>query len=373
MEAELRWPKKKWKCPALQSSVIIPTYNRAHVLARAVSSVLRAIRPGDEVIVVDDGSTDATEEVLARYSSRVRHVRVKHGGVGAARNRGMREARHDLIAFLDSDDEWLPGQLELQRRILAARPDLVFSFGNLVNDVMFPPRNQRVLEMWRNGVPTWEEVMGASVSYACLAPLPDETGDFPVYIGNLYRWELTDSYFSTINLVFRRDRCRVVPKFDEQLPIYEDWVFCGQLARAGKAAYLDIATAVQHKDGGSRLTDADAANRAAAVLHLLPRVWGADEEFQREHGALYQRTLQAWRTRMVKGLIATGRIHEARDGVRQMKVVDLPWLHRLALGLPEYLTRQAIKIVLRPAGQPSAQKCKETAPAPIGRGAEGGN
>jgi glycosyltransferase involved in cell wall biosynthesis len=358
--------------PALQSSVIIATYNRAHVLDRSVSSVLKAIRPGDEVLVVDDGSTDQTEEVLAKYSRRIRYLKVKHSGVGAARNRGMREARNDLIAFLDSDDEWLPGQLELQRRILAARPELVFSFGNLVNEILAVRRDQRVLEIWRNGEPTWEEVMGAPGSYSALARLPDGTDDFPVYIGNLYRWELTEAYFSTINLVFRRDRCRVVPVFDEQLPVYEDWVFCGQLAHAGLGAYLDIATAVQHKDGGARLTDADFANRAAAVLDLLPRVWGADEEFLRDHRALYDSTLRTWRTRWVKGLITAGRIREARAAVRLMNVVDLPWRHRLALGLPEYLIRQVAKAARRHLGTRRPRAGQDMAASPMTRGADGG-
>jgi len=263
--------------------------------------------------------------------------------------------------------------LELQRRILAAHPGLVFAFGNLVNETLVVPRDHRVLEIWRNGTPTWEAVMGAPTCYSALAPLPQGTDDFPVYVGNLYRWELTDAYFSTINLVFRRDRCRIVPAFDEQLPIYEDWVFCGQLARAGLAAYLDIATAVQHKDGGSRLTDADLANRAAAVLDLLPRVWGSDKEFLREHQALYDSALQTWRVRWLKGLIAAGRIREARAAVAQINVVDLPWRHRLALALPEYLTRKAINVARRPNGGRQAQTAQDIPGSPMARGAERGN
>jgi glycosyltransferase involved in cell wall biosynthesis len=330
-------------------------------------SVLKAIRPGDEVIVIDDGSTDNTEQTLAKYSGRIRYLKVERGGAGAARNRGLREARNDLVAFLDSDDEWLPGQLELQRRLLAARPEVVFAFGNLVNENRFVPRDQRVLEIWRNGTPSWEEVMGSPVPYSSLATLPDGMDDFPVYIGDLYRWELSGFYFSTINLVVRRDRCPVRPWFDEHLAIYEDWVFCGQVARAGAAAYLDLPTAIQHKDSGSRLTDADQARRAAAVLDLLPRVWGADDDFLRENRALYDRTLDFWTTRMVKGLIATGRIREARAATRQLKVVDLPLRHRLALALPEPLTRRAIQAVQRRDARRQPQPAHDPAAAPAMR------
>lgn len=95
-------------------SVIIPTYNRAWSVARAVESVLDQDYPKFELIVVDDGSTDATPEILQKYSDQIRIIRQENHGVSAARNRGISEARGDLIAFLDSDDYWLEGKLEAQ-------------------------------------------------------------------------------------------------------------------------------------------------------------------------------------------------------------------------------------------------------------------
>ena len=111
-------------------SVVIPTYNRAALVGRAVRSALAETSPGDEVIVVDDGSTDDTEEALAPYRDRIRYFRARHGKAGAARNHGVREARNGLVAFLDSDDEWMPDKLVLQRAALAARPDAVFCFSD---------------------------------------------------------------------------------------------------------------------------------------------------------------------------------------------------------------------------------------------------
>src|SRR4051794_14485488 len=98
----------------LSVSVVIPTYNRAHLVPRAVASALANVIAGDEVIVVDDGSTDGTETALAPYRERIRLVNGRHAGAGGARNLGVREARGDLVAFLDSDDEWMPGKLALQ-------------------------------------------------------------------------------------------------------------------------------------------------------------------------------------------------------------------------------------------------------------------
>ncbi len=103
-----------------QVTVIIPTHDRAAVLPRAVESALRQEGADLEVIVADDGSADGTAEVLARYAGdpRVRVLRLPHGGVGAARNAAAAESRSPLLAFLDSDDEWLPGKLAAQLRLL---------------------------------------------------------------------------------------------------------------------------------------------------------------------------------------------------------------------------------------------------------------
>jgi GT2 family glycosyltransferase len=101
-------------------SVVIPTFNRAMLVKRAVDSALQqAVQPG-QVIVVDDGSTDQTAAVLREYGDAVEYVWQGNAGAAAARNGGLRVARHPWIAFLDSDDYWTPRHLE---RIVAAIAD----------------------------------------------------------------------------------------------------------------------------------------------------------------------------------------------------------------------------------------------------------
>ncbi|WFC40776.1 glycosyltransferase [Pseudoxanthomonas sp. SE1] len=118
--------------PDIEVSVIIPTYNRRDLLPRAIDSVLAQTRRIDEIIVVDDGSTDGTADMLqARYGERVKHVWQSNAGVSAARNHGLRLARGRYLALLDSDDEWLPEKTALQVAFLESRPD----FGMVVCDV----------------------------------------------------------------------------------------------------------------------------------------------------------------------------------------------------------------------------------------------
>lgn len=110
-------------------SAVIPTFNRAKLLAEAVDSALQQTHPPDEIIVVDDGSTDNTEQVVAQYGGRLRYIRQENSGPAGARNHGIRVASGDFIAFLDSDDLWVKDRLERQLKALAQHPGLDFLFG----------------------------------------------------------------------------------------------------------------------------------------------------------------------------------------------------------------------------------------------------
>src|SRR5689334_6850738 len=105
-------------------SVVIPAFNRAFILPEALDSVLAQTWKDFEVLVVDDGSTDNTEEVLEPYVARhgVRFLRQANQGPAAARNRGIEAARGKYVAFLDSDDLWLPIKLAVQIPRMEAQP-----------------------------------------------------------------------------------------------------------------------------------------------------------------------------------------------------------------------------------------------------------
>ncbi|NQU10571.1 glycosyltransferase family 2 protein [bacterium] len=106
-------------------SAIIPTYNYGRFVGLAVDSALAQTAPALEVIVVDDGSTDDTRERLQTYGDRIRYVYQQNRGLSAARNTGIREARGDWVALLDSDDVWAPGKLATQATVVAQCPAAV--------------------------------------------------------------------------------------------------------------------------------------------------------------------------------------------------------------------------------------------------------
>jgi glycosyltransferase involved in cell wall biosynthesis len=105
-------------------SVIIPAYNSAHTLSRALDSVLRQSVSADELIVIDDGSQDNLEAAVKPYGSRVQLLRQENAGPAAARNNGARRASGELLAFLDADDFWHSRKLEVQLIAFRQRPDI---------------------------------------------------------------------------------------------------------------------------------------------------------------------------------------------------------------------------------------------------------
>lgn len=114
-------------------SAIVPSYNRLNYIRRAIDSILAQTLPLDEIIVIDDGSTDGTADALrAWYAAKLRVVTQARSGVSGARHRGIHEARGDWIAFLDSDDDWAPDRNRKLSAVAASAPDdVAWVFGDL--------------------------------------------------------------------------------------------------------------------------------------------------------------------------------------------------------------------------------------------------
>ncbi len=104
-------------------SLIIPTFNRKSLLKRAVESALKGQKIPAEIIIVDDGSTDGTEEMIRQHFPFANYLFQPNQGPAAARNRGIQEAQGEWIAFLDSDDEWMPGKLAAQLEFFMQNPE----------------------------------------------------------------------------------------------------------------------------------------------------------------------------------------------------------------------------------------------------------
>jgi len=302
--------------PSLAVSVVIPTYNRAHLIARAIESVLPNLLPGDEVIVVDDGSTDDTAGAVKPYLDRVQYIHTPNGGAGAARNLGIDACRNPLVAFLDSDDEWMADKLTLQRGLMAARPDVAYCFSDFCVKKSDQDIQRKYLARWHRDPRPWTEILGPGVAYSSLATLPPGRLDFSVHLGDLYPPLMATNYVATFTLVVRREAAKTA-RFATDIPTGEDWQYFGQLARMGAAAYLDTETAAQWGHAGPRLTDADDYRTASCRIKVLERVWGIDPEYLAEHGDAFHQVLAEQHAICAHWLLERGRMREARNELKK--------------------------------------------------------
>lgn len=214
-----------------ETSVIIPTWNRRDLVARAIDSVLAQTRAVDEIIVVDDGSTDGTGEYLAdRYGKRVFHVHQDNAGVSAARNRGLALARGRYLALLDSDDEWLPEKTARQVEFLEAHPDIGMALCN-------------VLRVNPDG---------------SLIDVFDRRLQVPAD-GPALHWVLRDPALAPLSVLMRREVYETVGGFDEELRTAEDLDFHLRVAARWPIGVVaePLARALRGHDGLSALASTE--------------------------------------------------------------------------------------------------------------------
>ncbi len=125
----------------MKISVVIPVYNAADTVERAIDSVLHQTVPVAEIILIDDGSTDRTAQTVQKYGSAIRYFHYENAGLPVARNRGIDQAQSEWIAFLDADDEWLPHCVESHAKLHALNPGIKWSYcshKNVVDGVRLP-------------------------------------------------------------------------------------------------------------------------------------------------------------------------------------------------------------------------------------------
>lgn len=242
-------------------SVVIPTYNRAYCLPLAIDSVLAQAHDPLEVLVIDDGSTDDTRECVARlYGSepRVRYIHQPNKGVSAARNTGLRQIRGDYVAFLDSDDRWLPGKLKLQLDCLNAVPEAgMVSTDMQAIDPEGAVIHPRYLQLMYSGHRRYSSYRDL---YSGERVMPGSTPPVRFYWGDIFSQMVLGNLVHTSTVLIRRNRLNAAGYFREDLRTGEDFHFHLRVCREGPVAFIDLAT-IQYRIGS-----ADALTKPA--LHL---------------------------------------------------------------------------------------------------------
>lgn len=221
--------------PSPQVSIVIPSYNSEAYIRETLDSILGQTFRDFEVLVVDDGSTDRTCDIVATYGISVRLITQKNSGVCAARNRGIEQARGQYICLVDHDDYWFPHKLSRQIEKLQEHPDVgvVFSwfqYWEADSDGRFP-----------------------NPSSIDLSKYPDGVSE--KYSGWIYHEFLLDCWMQTSTATFRREVFERCGTFDESLPFGEDWDLWIRISRQYQFLMLERPDTLyrQHAQQGNRV------------------------------------------------------------------------------------------------------------------------
>jgi len=247
-------------------SVIIPTYNRAHLIGRAVQSVLNQTHRDFEIIIIDDGSTDKTLETINRFDdSRIKYIRhLNNKGAAAARNTGIRAAKGEYIAFLDSDDEWLPEKLEEQIKIIEGTPAEI--------GVIYAGCRR---------------IMKGKEYYIPSSRIAEKEGRI---FNTILRFYII--YMSSV--IVKSDVFRKLGLFDESLPPLEDWDLWIRISKQYFFKYVDKPLVISHYTLGSISTYRKNCFKAAKLI--LKKHF---REFKKNKKALIN--FLKWMTRLYVG------------------------------------------------------------------------
>ncbi len=272
-------------------SAIIPTFNRETRVARAVESVLAQTHADLECIVVDDGSTDNTPEVLAKLAvadPRVRLLRQENAGVSSARNAGMAMSRGEYVALLDSDDEWLPRKLELQLAWMGEKGWQVSH-----TEEIWIRKGRRVNPGRKHAKPS----------------------------GRFFERALSMCLVSPSCSLFSRECLRVVGDFDTELRACEDYDFWLRTLLRFDIGLVPEALTIRHGGRADQLSIHMVGQdlfRIRSLCKLLSR-----DDLEQGHRALIREKLSEKGDIYVQGCVKRGRVEEAlriREMVRQTMV-----------------------------------------------------
>ena len=156
-------------------SVVIPAYNAAGCVGRAIDSVLAQTYPVSEIIVVNDGSTDDTEQVVKQYGSKVVYISQENSGPSVARNSAVTAAQGNWVAFVDADDEWLPEKNQRQIELLSRDPDLRWcsaNYNRTYDERTAPTFNGRLIRKGLGERESFDSYFLAAVRWKCRADTP---------------------------------------------------------------------------------------------------------------------------------------------------------------------------------------------------------
>jgi glycosyltransferase involved in cell wall biosynthesis len=299
-------------------TVIITTFNRSALVVEAIESVLAQTYRDFEIIVVNDGSTDDTRAVLARYGDRIRCIHQANAGLNAARNAAIDIARGTYFALLDDDDLWEPGKLELSVKLIERFPSVGFVFSNfaILRDGRRVTRDG--LRTWHRDVRDWSEIFAARHALTAadlgLANAPAER--IEVFEGDIYEASLPAPWVLPAAGMVRRSAVPTGLRFNAADPTCGDWEYFARLSRHAGCVFVDVDAAINrsHEDA-VRLTRLPRPLQLARRVAMIERLWCTDTACMARSGARVTATLRECLMNLARAQLLANDRGAARDAL----------------------------------------------------------
>ncbi|OIQ83139.1 putative glycosyltransferase EpsH [mine drainage metagenome] len=227
-------------------SVVIPAYNAAATIAETLRSVLAQTHRNLDIVVVDDGSTDGTWDVLQSFGSAIRAIRQPNSGIGIARNTGVTAARGEYIALLDADDLCEPERIAIELHYLLNHPDILLCSSDFSGFDQSGPLEASYCGIYytrcspaQGGARARYPEHGKLDIASCLLPPSVEPVLVPIHSGRVYEELSMGNFVHPPTVMFRREALDRAGLFDPAIKIACEWEWFVRVARVGRLGYID--------------------------------------------------------------------------------------------------------------------------------------
>lgn len=290
-------------------SVIIPTFNNAHLIGEALKSVYAQSFRNYEIIVVDDGSTDSTREMLKSHSERITYYHQENQGLAVARNVGLSLAKGAYVTYLDADDIWHPQNLQVKHDFLMRFPELGGVFSDFLifdaSGVLSARGTKELFPFFQRTGRDFRDIFQHTHSIQV-----EEGRSATVYTGHIFDDLFWGNFILPTSMVFNRSFAQAVGEFRAHMRTQQDYEYWLRFSKHHPFAYVDDVL-VNYRRHSQQLTDHSRIERILlAVLEIIDLY---EEEFYRAgKSRIYDRRKVEILTNLAKVYIRQGKTSQAR-------------------------------------------------------------
>ena len=337
-------------------SVIIPTYNRSHLVCDAIKSVMHQDVKDCviEIIVVDDGSTDDTRQQVSSFGGNIKYIFQENQGPGVARNRGIEESTGEWIAFLDSDDLWLPDKLSLQFKVLESFPQYKAVHSNFYSTRDGKIIIEKGLEFWSdhsvyNKNINWSDFYSDKYNSVDLG-ITNSNKSFDIYAGNIFNTLMGNACAACWTLLVRKDCLVEKIRFHEKISIREDYWFICKLCEHNDIIFMDHPTVENRGDAEFRLTDGQEDKALECYVEVCSKIYVPSVSKNRPDDNVISKYYSDAVTKLLKLYLKEGSLSKASELMNRnhdyigVNIDSSYLLYRLASFLPFNVINRFVRL-----------------------------